>query len=120
MNFGEGQQADKRQKSANGEAVGDGQIGALASLMQYGSDDDGGGGGGGTTETSTRANGLAGKHTYCPLQYVCSHLHTLREALDNTSECSHDLTFSIMMMYIAAHATCLIQSLLQLFCHLPS
>lgn len=52
MEFGEGQQADKRQKSANGEAVVDGQIGGLASLMQYGSDDDG--------DASTRPNGIAG------------------------------------------------------------
>lgn len=41
LEFGEGQQADKRQKSAHGEAVPDGQIGGLASLMQYGSDEEG-------------------------------------------------------------------------------
>ncbi|DBB02481.1 TPA: hypothetical protein ACH3X3_011475 [Trebouxia sp. C0006] len=42
MDFGlEGQQADKRHKSANEGAAPDGQDGGLASLMQYGSDDDG-------------------------------------------------------------------------------
>ena len=65
MEFGEGQQADKRQKSANGEAVADGQIGGLASLMQYGSDDEDMNGG--AAETSTRPNGMAGIYTSCPL-----------------------------------------------------
>ena len=41
MPFGEGQPADKRQKTANGEGAADGQTGGLASLMQYGSDDEG-------------------------------------------------------------------------------
>ena len=42
MDFGhEGQQADKRHKPANEGAAADGQVGGLASLMQYGSDDDG-------------------------------------------------------------------------------
>ena len=42
MDFGHaGQQADKRHKSANEGAAADGQVGGLASLMQYGSDDDG-------------------------------------------------------------------------------
>ncbi len=42
MDFGlEGQQADKRHKSANEGATANGQVGGLASLMQYGSDDDG-------------------------------------------------------------------------------
>ncbi|KAL3139054.1 hypothetical protein ABBQ32_005852 [Trebouxia sp. C0010 RCD-2024] len=41
LEFGQGQQADKRQKSAHGEAVPDGQLGGLASLMQYGSDEEG-------------------------------------------------------------------------------
>ena len=42
MDFGgaDGQHADKRHKSASGDASGDGQTGGLASLMQYGSDDD--------------------------------------------------------------------------------
>lgn len=42
MNFAhEGQQADKRHKPANEGAAANGQVGGLASLMQYGSDDDG-------------------------------------------------------------------------------
>ena len=57
MEFGEGQQADKRQKSANAEAVADGQIGGLASLMQYGSDDDNDG------AEITGPNGMAGTYT---------------------------------------------------------
>ncbi|KAL0037580.1 hypothetical protein WJX77_003637 [Trebouxia sp. C0004] len=42
MDFGhEGQQANKRHKPANEGAAAIGQVGGLASLMQYGSDDDG-------------------------------------------------------------------------------
>ncbi len=42
MDFGqEGKQADKRHKPANGGAAANGQVGGLASLMQYASDDDG-------------------------------------------------------------------------------
>lgn len=77
MEFGEGQQADKRQKSANGEAMADGQIGGLASLMQYGSDDDG--------DTSTRPNGIAGTSSQlfvaaddvndeCGCHRICTHV----------------------------------------------
>lgn len=70
MDFGEGQQADKRQKTANGEAVGDGQIGGLASLVQYGSDDDDDAA---AADMSTRPTGTAGIYTlFCLLADHCS------------------------------------------------